>query len=381
MTTETKVLRVITRLNIGGPARHVAILNERLPERGYTSHLITGVEGDREGKLAAPGSVETITHLKRELSPRDDIRAYRAIASIVAASQPEIVHTHLAKAGAIGRSAAIRARVPVIIHTFHGHVLEGYFSRAKSAAFLAVERALAKRTDALIAVSDAIRDQLLDLGVGTPRKWHVVPLGLDLGPLLSLAPTSDAREQFGLDSSRPVVAIVGRLTAVKDHDAFLQVAQIMSARGSDAQFVVAGDGEERPRLEAEARKTGLDIRFLGWVTDLPELYAAIDVVALTSRNEGTPVALIEAAAAGIPSVATRVGGVADVVRHEETGFLVDHGDIEGMARSVEALLGDAPMRIRFGEAARSWARDRFAAERLVNDIEELYGYLRGKKSV
>lgn len=375
------MLRVITRLNIGGPARHVAILNERLPERGYPSHLITGIEADREGKLAAPGSVETITHLRREISPADDIRAYRAIASIVNASGPEIVHTHLAKAGAIGRLAAIRARVPVVVHTFHGHVLEGYFSRAKSAAFLAVERGLAKKTDALIAVSDAIRDQLLDLGIGARSKWHVVPLGLDLGPLLSVAPMPAAKEQIGLDASRPVVAIVGRLTAVKDHGAFLQVAQMMRGRGSDAQFVIAGDGEERPRLEADARKAGLDIRFLGWVTDLPQLYAAVDVVTLTSRNEGTPVALIEAAAAGVPAVATRVGGVADVVRHQETGLLVERGDVEGMARSVQTLVGDASTRMRFGEAGRSWARERFAAERLVNDIEELYGYLRGKKSV
>jgi glycosyltransferase involved in cell wall biosynthesis len=382
--SDATILRVITRLNIGGPARHALLLAEAMVSRGFDPHLVWGSVSPGEGEFPVPEGVAAthVPELRRELHPFDDIRAARKLQRLFRRHRPAIVHTHLAKAGALGRIVARRAGVPIVVHTFHGHVLEGYFSGAQSRVYLAAERWLARRTDALVAVSSAVRDELLALGIGRPDQWRVIPLGLDLGELLTReVEVAEARTALRLPIDGPVVGIVGRLTAIKDHVTFLDTAARVARERPDVTFVVAGDGELRSKLGARARETlGDRCRFLGWVMDLPALYAALDVVVLTSRNEGTPVAMIEAGAARTPVVATRVGGVADVVRDGKTGLLVPPGDPGAVAAGVSALLDDPDRARAFGAAARQEVHDRFTIDRLADDLADLYGELLDRRT-
>lgn len=370
-----RVLRMITRLNIGGPTRHVLTLTQELGTHGFESELASGLIGKREGTIDAPPTMVhySIPSLRRELHPLVDAKAALELSQLVRRRKPTIVHTHQAKAGTLGRDAARRAGVPIIIHTYHGHVLDGYFSGAVNRAFIEIERRLARRTDILIAVSSIVRDELLDLGIGEPDQWRVVPVGLELHHLTHGLPIkAEARKSLGLPARGLLVGIVGRLAPVKDLPTFISAsAQIAKADPSIA-FVVAGDGPLRSEVEKEAKSLlGDKIRFLGWENDLPSLYSALDIVVLTSRSEGTPVALIEAAAAGLPVVGTEVGGVSDVVVNGRTGFLVHAGDSAATAERV-LTLKDADLRRQLGEAGRLHVQHRFAASRLVEDIAELY---------
>lgn len=378
----TRVARIITRLNVGGPARHALLLTRGLEEQGFATDLLVGAQGPREGALSLEGVVPTIVPaLKRSIDPVSEIRAARSLHRAIRSFAPQIVHTHMAKAGFHGRRAANRAGVPVVIHTFHGHVLEGYFSAPVNAALVSLERRLAKRTDALLAVSPLIRDELLDLGIGSPDRWHVMPLGLDLDRLLEVPmEKTSARAELGLPQDAPIVGIVGRLVPIKDVDTFLDAARLVARERPDVHFVVAGDGELREALEERGRaELGERIHFLGWVMDLAPLYGALDVVVLTSKNEGTPVALIEAAAAGLPAVATHVGGVGDVVRDGTTGFLITPGDAEGVASRVTELIEAPELRRQLGREGRAHVRTRFTQDRLINDMAELYRDLLARK--
>jgi glycosyltransferase involved in cell wall biosynthesis len=373
-----KVLRVITRLNIGGPARQALMLHRALPERGYECELVSGAPQSEEGVFPPPAERYTLVDsLRRETDFLADARAIRTLTRLMRTSRPDLVHTHTTTAGGLGRIAARRAKVPVAVHTFHGHVLSGYLSGPQTRALTAAERALAKRTDALVSVSTRVRDELLALGIGRPEQWRVVPLGLELGDLLGgPAERSPSRAALGLPPEAPLVGIVGRLAAIKDHGTFLAMAAKLAAARTDVSFVVAGDGSLRGSLEAEAKSLlGNRIRFLGWATDLPVLYGALDVVVLTSRNEGTPVALIEAGAAGRPVVATDVGGVAEVVRDGASGFVVPPGDAAALAARVGTLLDDPEAARAMGLAGREWVRARFSSERLVDDLTALYSEL------
>jgi glycosyltransferase involved in cell wall biosynthesis len=371
-----RVLHVITRMNIGGPARHVLALMPGLREHGFETLVAFGTPESDEGELV-PGPDEPsvrIATLRRPIDPVADQRAITELTRLAARFRPDVVHTHMAKGGALGRSVARRVKARAVVHTFHGHVLEGYFASPARSAFVIAERRLARRTDALIAVSASTRDDLLALGIGTPERWTVVPLALDLGPLLELEMTSDeARAWLDLPNGVPTVGIVGRLVPIKNHVLFLEAAARISQKRPDVVFVIAGDGELRSMLEAEAGGSiGERIRFLGWTTDLPALYAALDVVVSTSLSEGTPVALIEALAAGRPVVATDVGGVGDVVEHGRSGFLAASGDAEGLARAVLDLLERHELRREMGQAGRTDVAERYPARRIAGVMADLY---------
>jgi glycosyltransferase involved in cell wall biosynthesis len=273
--------------------------------------------------------------------------------------------------------------VPVTVHTFHGHVLQEYFSRLRNAAFAETERRLAARTDALVGVAPWVRDDLLAMGIGRPDRWHVVPIGVDVDTLLRRrVPVAQARARLGLPVDGPVIGVVGRLAPIKDHRTFLEAAARLLRERPDVTFVVAGDGELRGDLEREARTLlGDRVRFLGWVHDLPALYGAMDIVALTSRLEGTPVSLVEASASGTPAVATSVGGVPDVVRHEVTGLLVPPRDPVAVAAQLLTLLEDPEGARRMGDEGARWVRTRFSQERLADDLTRLYGELLERKRV
>ncbi len=382
-----RVARVIARLNVGGPARHVLLLTAHLDPARYASLLVSGVEAPGEGDMLDMARALGVAPLRlprlgREISPPRDAGTLLRLVRLFRTLRPHVVHTHTAKAGVVGRLAARLARVPVVVHTYHGHVFDGYFSPAKTRLFLAIERALARVTDRLLTVSDHVRDDLLRLGVGTPDRLTVLPLGLELAPFLDAdRRRGELRAELGLAADAPLVAIVARLVPIKRHEHFFAAFRRLLDGMPAAHALIVGDGERRTALEAEARRLGVDarVRFLGWRTDLDRVYADADVVALTSANEGSPVALIEAMAAARPVVATRVGGVPDLVEHGVSGLLVEPGDVAGFAEALAGLLADAGARRRAGEAGRKRVYPAYGAERLVEDMDRLYqDLLRGK---
>lgn len=375
-----RVLRAIARLNVGGPAIHATLLAERLDPQRYCTTLVAGTEEEQEGSYLdlvgqTPRALVRLPALGREIRGRRDFSALRQLVSVIRKVQPHIVHTHTAKAGTLGRLAAWWCGVPVIVHTYHGHVLNGYFSPLKTRVFVAIEWWLARCTHCLIAVSPQVRRDLLDLGIGTAEKFLVVPLGLDLEPLAQAEThRGELRQELALPPDAPTVGIVARLAPIKAHEVFFAAASRILERVPTARFIVVGDGARRGELHALACQLGLEksTRFLGWRSDLARLYADLDVVVLTSKNEGSPVAVIEAMAAACAIVATRVGGVADLLEDGRTGLVVAPGDVEAIADAVVSLLHEPERRQRLGAAARAAALPAYNASRLLRDVDALY---------
>jgi len=377
------VARVIARLNIGGPAQHAILLTAGLDRTRFATTLITGVvgrgEGDFSGMARARGvDPVVIPELGRAIRPGRDLTALVKLVSLFRRLRPDIVHTHTAKAGTLGRLAARIAGVPVKIHTFHGHVLDGYFSPAVTRVFVGMERMLARATDRLVTVSPRLRTELLAMGIGRPEQVEVIPLGLDLERFRRARPgVPTLRPSLGLGSEVPLLGIVGRLVPIKDHPTLFQAMALLRTSNPPVHLAVVGDGEERARLEelAGRLKLGQRIHFLGWRTDLDTILTEVDVVICASKNEGTPVALIEAMAAGVPVLSTDVGGVADLVAHGETGWLVRPGDPPSLAEAIRHLLGDAALRARLAAAGRAVALERHGVEGLIRRVETLYATL------
>jgi len=368
------VLRIITRLNVGGPARQALLLSRELAN-DYPTILAAGASAVSEGEMSDPAVVVRRVPLVRPVRPDADAAAFRAIRRLLVESRPAVLHTHMAKAGTIGRMAAASVpRRPRTVHTFHGHVLDGYFRTPMESAFTRVERNLARRTDVLIAISPEVRDAMLDRGVGTAARFEVIPLGFDLGSFLSVrAPTGGLRRHLGLCADVPLVGVLGRLVPIKE----VHVLLAAIARLPGVHLAVVGDGELRPELVATVGRMGLAdrVHFTGWWPDIPGAMSDVDVVALSSRNEGTPVSLIEASAVGRPIVATRVGGVPSVVLDGVTGHLASPGDDAGMAALIGLLLDDPNARRTMGIAGRAHVQDRFSQDRLLADIRALYADL------
>lgn len=391
--TPRRIARIIARLNIGGPAIQAVSLSRHLQSFGYETLLMFGQlapgEGDMRYLLTPDVARQEVPTLGRAVAPLHDLRAWWRIYRVLRAFRPDIVHTHTAKAGALGRLAALaynatrgkrRAR---LVHTYHGHVLEGYFNKTSTAIFAAIERWLARRTDVLIAISSRVRHDLCETyRIASDAKIRLVPLGFDLKPFAAIDDEARvrARAVLGISSGRHVVTTVGRLTEIKQPHLFLEMAARVASRDPDVEFLIVGDGDLRPRLEALARARGIDTRvsFLGWRTDLTTIYGATDVFVLTSRNEGTPVALIEAMASAVPGVSTDVGGVRDVIINDEVGRLVSTDAPEPIAEAVTDLLASAPRRRAMGVRAREAVLPRFQLERLLADMAALYdGLLAG----
>jgi glycosyltransferase involved in cell wall biosynthesis len=367
-----RVMRIIARMNVGGPALQAVTLLGGLPGERFEQRLYAGSVGPDEADyidLRAPGlPVHRVPSLGRRIRPTDDARALGTLIEEMRRFRPHIVHTHTAKAGTLGRIAAIMAHAPARVHTFHGHLLHGYFPPQTAHVVAAAERALARHTDRLIAVGTQVRDDLLAAGIGTAAQYAVVPPGTRLGPLPG---PPAARRELGLAASGPVVAYVGRLTKIKRPDRLAAVARRVIAAVPGAQFAVCGDGELSARFATQTSDLGTGIRLVGWRADVETVYAAADLILLTSDNEGMPVSLIEAGLAGVPAVATSVGSVAEVVRHSATGVLAapDAGEL---AQHVIRLLRDDALRSRMGAAAAAWCREQFGADRLVRDVQRVY---------
>lgn len=388
LTTATPIVRVITRLNIGGPSIQATRLTDALDAHGFSTTLIYGRLGDGEGDMSyliAPGARAIyLDSLRRPLSPLADLRALLRLYRELKRARPAIVHTHMAKAGMLGRVAAAaynmtRGAAPRtrVIHTYHGHVLDGYFSPLMTTVFITLERMLARVSDVIIAISPAIERELRDgFRIGRGAQYRVVPLGFDLGAFAAIddRARADARQRLDVAADTEVVSTVGRLTAIKQHRLFLDAIAAATRSRPRVLALVAGDGELRSDLETYARQLGIAdrVRFLGWRRDLSTIYGATDVFMLTSRNEGTPVALIEAMASGVPGVSTDVGGVKDVIDSAEVGARVPDGDAAGLAAQLVRYLADPELRRRSGQRARAAVLDRYGLDRLVGDITALY---------
>jgi len=387
MKGRIRVMRVIARLNTGGPAIHAILLTAGLDPARFESTLVTGVEAAYEGNmldLAARKGVQplVIPQLGREISPLKDWRTLIKLYHLFRDRRPHIVHTHTAKAGTVGRMAARLAGVPVVVHTFHGHVFHDYFGPLQTRVFIGIERFLACLSERIVTVSEGQRRELAAYGVASLDKIAVVPLGFELDALLNCESLQgQLRQELGIPERMALVGIVARLTTIKNHRLFLDAARLIVEAGREAMFLVVGDGELRAELEAYVAELGLAGRviFTGWRRDSPRIYADLDVVALSSLNEGTPVSLIEAMAAAKPVVATRVGGVSDVVLDKKSGYLVQSKDAGGLAKGILDLLR-APDRAReMGLAGRAAVYPQYASETLLVNVEKFYlELLRGR---
>ncbi|MDA3012755.1 MAG: glycosyltransferase family 4 protein [Actinomycetota bacterium] len=367
-----KVMRVIARMNVGGPAWQVSVLTRGLVPPDFESTLVCGYVSDGEADFIALRDPELPCHqiegLGRSVKPLDDLRAFITLVRLMRAEKPDIVHTHTAKAGVLGRLAAIAARVPVRVHTFHGHVLHGYFSPRVTKGIILIERLLARRTTALAAVGSQVRDDLLAAKIGRPDQYRVVPPGVSIEASLN---KTEARIRLGLPVDAPIALFVGRLTQIKRPDRFIEAFRTVLSEQPRAILAIAGEGELLDEMKEVAADLGDSVRFLGWQSELSGVYPAADVVVLTSDNEGMPVTLIEASMLGIPCVTTDVGSAREVVIDERTGFVTSKQPRD-IAAAVNHVLSDDELASKLGAQAKEHAERNFGARRLVDDYAGLY---------
>ncbi|HEY6329958.1 MAG TPA: glycosyltransferase [Blastocatellia bacterium] len=412
MARPIRVVRIIDRLNIGGPAKHVVWLTAGLDPSRFQTTLITGTIPPGEGDMAyfaAAAGVQpvVIKEMSRELSPRDLLVTFKLLFKLWRL-KPDVIHTHKAKAGATGRAAAflykwaipsalwLRPRRVVVLHTYHGHIFYGYYGPAKTRVFLFIERLLARFcTDRIVVLSAQQKEEISEtFHVGRPEQFQIVPLGIDFDEVEHRS--KGLRDEIGADDSDVLVAIVGRLCEVKNQSMFIRAAAMLNSESAEMQggtggrshcsgkFIVIGDGPLRDPLEAEARAAGLDknINFTGFRKDAGSLYRDLDIVALTSVNEGTPLTIIEAFAAGRPVVATEVGGVIDLMGPLEYqaggysvrahGITVPTGDTDSFAKALKFLMAAPDLRAKMGSAGKTFVTGRMSKERLIKDIDGLY---------
>lgn len=393
MYKKIKVLRIIARLNIGGPAMHTILLTEGLDKNRFQTLLVTGLAEKAEGDMSYLAKGKgirpiIIPELGRTLNMRNDIIAFWRLFCLIKKEKPDIVHTHTAKAGTLGRLASLLYKIIYqlspscrrlkLIHTFHGHVLHSYFGKTKTTIFTWIERLLAIFTNRIVAVSENLRKELIELKIGRPEKIIAIPLGLELENYLKIENYNSPVKDY------KTIGIIGRLVPIKNHKMFLDVAKrLKDTLGAKhkIKFLIVGDGPLRQDLESYAKRLGIkqDVIFLGWVKDLAKIYSELDIVALTSLNEGTPVALIEAQAAARPYVATDVGGIRNLlepvcqeIKLPADRILIKPNDIESFSKSLSLLLDNGNLRESFGQASRKFVKINFTKERLINNIEKLY---------
>jgi glycosyltransferase involved in cell wall biosynthesis len=373
-------VRIFSRLNIGGPSRHVILLTAGLNNEGFQTTLIVGREGPAEGNMYADAATHgvrplIIPELRRQIHPLHDLVALWKLYRSIARLKPHIVHTHASKAGALGRLAARAARVPIVVHTFHGHTFHSYFHPLTARFFRFVEARLARRTTRIVAVSESVKRDLVAYRIANEDQVVVIPLGLELDRFVTASRwRGDVRRELGLGPNAPVICSVGRLVAVKNHRLLFQAMRDVVAHIPDAALVVVGDGGLRRELQRFAVSLSLAERtfFLGWRDDLERIYADADVVVNHSLNEGTPVALIEAMAAARPVIATRVGGNEDVVRPGETGWLVQGNNPRDFADAIIHVLTHKEEAERIAQHAQQFALEHYGVERLLERMKEFY---------
>lgn len=391
-----KVLRIINRFNLGGITYNVAYLTKYIsPE--FETLLIGGAEEEgEESSLHITDNLELkptiIPELQRAISFKSDVAAYKRIKEIIKEFKPDIVHTHASKAGAVGRLAAIHCKVPVIVHTFHGHVFHSYFGKGKTFFFKSVERYLAQRSSAIVTISELQKKELTqDFNICDPAKTHVIPLGFDLNRFTENLETKrkEFREKYQINDNEIAIGIIGRLAPVKNHELFIDAIEyVKNNTDKKIRAFIIGDGETRKQLEDYIHSKNLKFNtvpgerklfcFTSWIKNADWALAGLDIVALTSKNEGTPVSLIEAQAAGRLIVTTNVGGTADVVG-KESGFLTDPNNPEEYKEKLLLAVNEFENLNKKAINNRQTVLQKFSYQRLVIDMEKLYRELLLKK--
>jgi glycosyltransferase involved in cell wall biosynthesis len=386
-----KVLRIINRFNLGGPTFNAAYLT-RYMEPDFETLLIGGSKDETEdssefivNKLGIEPLI--IPEMKREISFKNDKAAYNKIKQLIQEFKPDIVHTHASKAGAIGRLAASKLKVPVIVHTFHGHVFHSYFGKTKTNVYKRIERHLAKKSSCIIAISEKQKQELsVDHRICHPDKIRVVPLGFDLNRFREnyAEKRIQFRSDYGLTDDEIAIGIIGRLVPIKNHELFIKAIQAVQEKTTKKiRAFIVGDGEEMDNLQALATelnipfsvgksKSNNTITFTSWIKEVDVVTAGVDIVALTSKNEGTPVTLIEAQAANKPIVSTNVGGIENIVQSNKTALLSESGNVEAFAANLLQLVEDDSVRATVGQDGWEFVKEKFHYQRLVNDVSSLY---------
>jgi glycosyltransferase involved in cell wall biosynthesis len=368
-----RVMRIIARMNVGGPAVQVSGLMRGLHNAEFDHRLYTGFCADDEADyldtVATDVTALRIEGFGRRVSLRGDIKAFLSLIKEIRSFKPHVIHTHTAKAGFLGRIASIVSFHPSIrVHTFHGHLLNGYFGSFKRFLVILAEKILAMCSHQLLAVGDKVRQDLLAAGVGTLEKFSLMPPGLQISGLPNKIAS---RDFYSLSSQKLQCAFIGRVTRIKRPDRFLDVVSEIERRGSDVEFFIAGDGELLESCRARITDEDLPVKILGWQSNIERVLAAADIVILTSDNEGTPLSLIQAGMSSLPVVTTRVGSVPEVVIDGVTGFVTDL-DVQEIADALEKLAKSAELRARMGASAQEFTLSSFGVDRLVNDHEVLY---------
>jgi glycosyltransferase involved in cell wall biosynthesis len=394
-----RVLRILNRLAVGGPVLNAVYLTKYMAPH-YDTLLVVGEKEDHEksAEYLANGlgiNFVTIPGMGRSISPARDYLAYQKLKQLVKTYKPDIIHTHAAKPGALGRLAGSSLCVPAMVHTFHGHVFHSYFNSLKSQFFIRTERYLARRTDAIVAISEQQKKELVHhFRIAEEAKFRVIQLGFDLDRFQHNQQEKRAkfRGEFRMTDDEIAIGIIGRLVPVKNHYLFIKaLAHVLHHSGKKIKAFIIGDGETRADLENVAGQVGIKFTtqnhpehteplvFTSWRSDVDVINAGLDIVCLTSFNEGTPVSLIEAQAANKPIVSTRVGGISDIVVEGETALLSDVQDAEGFSNNLLQLVEDDTLRRRLGNNSSVHVMQRFSYQRLVNDMAQLYSELLQKK--
>lgn len=387
----TKVLRILNRFNLGGPTYNATYLTKFLhPE--FETKLIAGIKLESEHGsefILSNYNIEPIyiDQMQRKLSPLRDFKAFLEIRRIIKEFKPDIVHTHAAKSGALGRLAAYSEKVPIIIHTFHGHVFHSYFGKFKTNFFIKLERFLAKRTTKIITISKSQKKDIAKIySICDEEKIEIIPLGFDFKKFEQNIDKKRKifRKEYGIQDDELAIGIIGRLTAIKNHILFLKTIKILLEKNKKLKFFIIGDGEEVDTLKDLATSMNIGytshpqtvhdkvLCFTSWVTNIDMAYAGLDIVSLTSLNEGTPVTLIEAQASKKPIVSTNVGGVNDVLIDRETGLLTKSNDPNDFAEKLQELIDNKELRSKISEAGYKNANNQYSYKRLVRDMRELY---------
>jgi len=370
---KVRVMRVIARMNVGGPAMQVAGLAKLLPSDEFEQRVYAGAVADYEGDFVQLHDlnldIRPLAATGRGFSSFSDLKLINQLAREMREFRPHIVHSHTAKAGVIARVAANLSRIDSkLVHTFHGHLLKGYFSPMMLTGLVQTERVLAKRTDVLITVGSKVRDELVEAGIGSKDQYEIIPPGV--APV-DINDQELARRSLYLSNSDFVVLFLGRLTRIKRVDRLLDAVALVVAEVPEIKVLIAGDGELRGQLEDIARARRLPVQFLGWRSDLELLLGAADCLVITSDNEGTPVSLIQASLAGVPTVATNIGSVSEIIEDNVSGLVTDLST-EATAAALIRLFEDAHLRSRLGAQAQADAISKYSYQRLVDDHVNLY---------
>jgi len=375
-----KVMRIVTRLCVGGPTIHVSLLNGLLDKKEYESILVSGMIEDYESDMSyvadsynvKPVYIETMS---RELNLVKDLKAFSKLIKLIKKEKPDIVHTHLSKAAMLGRVAAWLCKVPVIIHTYHGNVFQCYFSKPKTMMYILIDKFLAALSTKIIAISNKQKSELVGFGIANASKFEIIPLGFDFDKIV----TSDAKrtelvKKYCLPENAKFASIIGRVTPIKNHDMFLDIAKKLITKHDDLYFLVVGDGDlfEEVKTKISARKLGDKIIMTGMIQDMSTIYSLTDIVLLTSKNEGTPVALIEAMSQSKLVFSTNVGGVSDFIKQGINGFYFEQSDVDGFVSEISNWVTNPHNYDNIREGARTTAVNTFSSTRLVSDIESLY---------